>query len=145
MSTLLSLKLTAQQKPTKPNSQLARRQKLLGRLAQQIELAKAQINGTKYTATRLRSVKNAEGIRTQMETQVRVKNWWYTADNGKLALSVRYGTSILELAKNKYAIEVGTERDLVAVLETVRTATLNGELDNAMATASTKLRAAFGK
>jgi hypothetical protein len=63
----------------------------------------------------------------------------------KLALSVRYGTSILELAKNKYAIEVGTERDLVAVLETVRTATLNGELDNAMATASTKLRAAFGK
>jgi len=67
------------------------------------------------------------------------------ADNGKLALSVRYGTSILELAKNKYAIEVGTERDLVAVLETVRTATLNGELDNAMATASTKLRAAFGK
>ena len=39
MSMLLSLKLTAQQKPTKLNAQLARRQKLLGRLAQQIELA----------------------------------------------------------------------------------------------------------
>ena len=101
MSTLLSLKLTAQQKPTKPNAQLVRRNKLLQRITQQIELARAQLNGTKYTATRLRSVRNADGLRTQMETQVRVKNWWYTADNGKLALSVRYGTSILELAKNK--------------------------------------------
>ena len=145
MSTLLNLKLTAQQKPTQANSVVVRRQKLLGRLAQQIELARAQLSGTQYKATRLRSVKNAEGVRTQVEAQLRVKNWWYTADNGKLALSIRYGSSILELAKNKFAIEVGTEKDLIAVLETVRTATQNGELDTAITTAATKLRAAFGK
>lgn len=145
MSTLLNLKLTAQQKPTQANSVVVRRQKLLGRLAQQIELARAQLSGTQYKATRLRSVKNAEGVRTQVEAQVRVKNWWYTADNGKLAISIRYGSSILELAKNKFAIEVGTEKDLIAVLETVRTATQNGELDTAITTAATKLRAAFGK
>ena len=44
MSTLLNLKLTAQQKPTQANSVVVRRQKLLGRLAQQIELARAQFS-----------------------------------------------------------------------------------------------------
>ena len=46
----------------------------------------------------------------------RVKPWWFTAENGKLALHVRYGSRALELAKGKFAIEVASDRDLAATL-----------------------------
>jgi nucleoside-diphosphate-sugar epimerase len=48
-----------------------------------------------------------------VETPKRVKPWWFVTDAGKLALSVRYGTKVLELAKGKVAVEVGSEKDLV--------------------------------
>ena len=85
------------------------------------------------------------GIRRQVETNKRVKPWWFTADNGKLAVSVRYGSKLLELAKGKWAVEVGAEKELVPVLEVLKTAVLDGELDDAIETASNKLRSAFGK
>ena len=85
------------------------------------------------------------GIRRQVETNKRVKPWWFTADNGKLAVSVRYSSKLLELAKGKWAVEVGAEKELVPVLEVLKTAVLDGELDAAIETASNKLRSAFGK
>ena len=145
MSTLNTLKLTAQQKPTQPNAVQQRRNKLARRLGEQIEVAKALQNGLQYKPTKLRTVKDADGTRRQVEMAKRVKTWWFTADNGKLALSIRYGSSVLELAKNRYSIEVGTDKELVAILETVRTATLSGELDAAIVSAATKLREGFGK
>jgi len=51
---------------------------------------------------------------------------------------------VLELAKGKYAIEVGGEKDLVNVLEVVKTAVLGGELDAAIENAANKLRDGFG-
>jgi hypothetical protein len=68
-----------------------------------------------------------------------------TADNGKLALCVRYGTKILELAKGKYAIEVASDKDLLSTLETVKSAVLAGELDTTIDNAANKLRAGFAK
>ena len=47
-------------------------------------------------------------------------------------------------AKGKYAIEVGVEKELVNVLEVVKTAVLNGELDTAIENAANKLREGFG-
>lgn len=61
-----------------------------------------------------------------------------------MAISVRYGSKVLELAKGKYAIEVGGEKDLVNVLEVVKTAVLSGELDAAIENAANKLRDGFG-
>lgn len=58
-------------------------------------------------------VENDTGIRRQVEMPKRAKPWWFVTDTGKLALSVRYGTKVLELAKGKMAVEVGTEKDLV--------------------------------
>jgi hypothetical protein len=62
-----------------------------------------------------------------------------------LALSVRYGTKVLELAKGKFAIEVASTDELVNVLGVVRTATLEGELDAAIENAAKKLRSGFEK
>lgn len=146
MATLASLKLSGAVKPTHVPAVQLRRNKLAKRLWEQIELARAQQAGTTFAPTRLRSVRDTEtGIRRQVETNKRVKPWWFTADNGKLAVSVRYGTKLLELAKGKWAVEVGAEKELVPVLEVLKTAVLDGELDAAIETASNKLRSAFGK
>ena len=145
MSTLNALKLTATTKPTQVSAVQQSRNKLAKRVWEQIELAKAQQAGTQFVATKFRTVKDADGMRKTVETSKRVKAWWFTADNGKLAICVRYGSKVLELAKGKYAIEVGVEKELVNVLEVVKTAVLNGELDTAIDNAANKLRDVFGK
>ena len=145
MATLSTLKLTAQQKPTQMTAVQIRRNKLAKRLWEQIELAKAQQAGIQFAPTKFRTVVDSEtGLRKQVETNKRVKAWWFVADNGKLSLCVRYGTRVLELAKGKHAVEVGTEKDLVNVLEVIKTAVLAGELDAAIVTAADKLKAGFG-
>jgi hypothetical protein len=146
MAVLATLKLVNAKKSNSISPTQLRRNKLSRKLWEQIELARAQQAGTTFAPTRLRSVRDTEtGIRRQVETNKRVKPWWFTADNGKLAVSVRYGTKLLELAKGKWAVEVGAEKELVPVLEVLKTAVLDGELDAAMETASNKLRSAFGK
>lgn len=146
MTALAGLKLTAQQKPTYMTPIQVRRNKLAKRIWEQMELAKAQQAGTMFAPTKFRSVTDAEtGQRRQVETHKRVKAWWFTADNGKLALLVRYGTRVIELGKGKFAVEVGSEKELPAVLEVLKTAVLAGELDTAMEAASVKLRSGFSK
>jgi hypothetical protein len=122
-----------------------RRNKLAKRLWEQMELAKAQQTGTQFIATKFRTITDNEtGLRKQVETNKRVKAWWFVADSGKLSLSVRYGTKVLELAKGKYAVEVGADKDLVGVLDLIKKAVLAGELDTAIENAANKLREGFG-
>ena len=146
MATLASLKLTSAVKPTNVPAIQVRRNKLARRLWEQMELAKAQLAGEQFTVTKFRSVVEQDtGLRKQVEVQKRIKQWWFTADNGKLALSVRYGARLLELAKGKFAVEIASDKELVPTLDLIKAAVLNGELDAAIDTASTKLRAGFGK
>ena len=145
MSALNGLKLTAAQKPTNIPAVQQRRNKLVKRLWEQAELAKAAAAGTNYAAKKLKTITDADGVRKQVETSKRVKAWWFVADNGKLSLSVRYGTKVLELAKGKFAVEVGSEKDLAGVLDVIKAAVLAGELDAAIEGAANKLRAGFGK
>ena len=144
MATFATLKLSTALKPTHMPAVQMRRNKLAKRLWEQAELAKAQQAGTQFTTTKFRSIDDpTTGLRKQVEVAKRVKQWWFTADNGKLALSVRYGSKILELAKGKYAVEVASEKELVPTLEIIKAAVLAGELDTAIDAASNKLRAGF--
>jgi hypothetical protein len=144
MATLSTLKLSTAVKPTHMPAVQMRRNKLAKRLWEQSELAKAQQAGTQFTTTKFRSIDDpSTGLRKQVEVAKRVKQWWFTAENGKLALSVRYGSKILELAKGKYAVEVASEKELVPTLQIIKAAVLAGELDTAIDAASNKLRAGF--
>jgi hypothetical protein len=144
MATLSTLKLSTAVKPTHMPAVQMRRNKLAKRLWEQAELAKAQLAGTQFAPTKFRSISDpTTGLRKQVEVTKRVKQWWFTADNGKLALSVRYGARLLELAKGKYAVEVASEKELVPTLEIIKAAVLAGELDTAIDAASNKLRAGF--
>ena len=144
MATLATLKLSAAVKLTNIPAVQVRRNKLAKRLWEQTELAKAQQTGTQFTATKFRTVvENDTGLRKQVEVNKRIKQWWFTTDSGKLALSVRYGARLLELAKGKFAVELASEKELVPTLEIIKAAVLAGELDAAIDAASNKLRDGF--
>lgn len=120
-----------------------RREKLVGKLNEQIGLASAAIDGTEFQAKRLRVVVDAEGGRQRALVPARVKQWWWKATDGKLLFTVNYGSRALELAKGKSAVEVGTMQELVDALQSVRAAAEAGELDALMDSASSMLGAAF--
>jgi len=146
LSTLATLKLTDAKKPNHIPQVVQRRNKLAKRVWQQIELAKAQEQGTQFRVAKIKSYTETEtGMRKQVEQHVTVKPWWFTTQAGKLAISVRYGSCVLELAKGKYAVEVAHAKDLTATLDAIKTAVLAGELDAAIDAAATKLRAGFVK
>ena len=146
MATLATLKLSTAVKPTHMPAVQLRRNKLAKRLWEQAELAKAQQAGAQFFVTKFRSVvENDTGMRKQVEVNTRIKQWWFTTDSGKLALSVRYGARLLELAKGKFAVELASEKELVPTLEIIKAAVLAGELDAAMEIASVKLRNGFEK
>ena len=146
MATLGSRKLSAAQKATSVTGSQIRRAKMVKALNEQIALAKAQQNGDSFSVTKFRSIVDTEtGVRKLVESNKRVKQWWFATDNGKLAINVRYGARMLELARGKFAIEVASEKELVPTLEALKTIALSGELDAAIETASIKLREGFGK
>jgi hypothetical protein len=85
------------------------------------------------------------GLRRQVESTKRVKPWWFTADNGKLAMNVRYGARMIELAKGKSTVEIVNMDQLVPTLELIKRAVEEGELDAQIEVAAIKLREGFGK
>ena len=58
---------------------------------------------------------------------------------------MRYGSRVLELARGKWAVEVAQATDLTQTLDAIRAAVLAGELDGAIDSAATKLRAGFAR
>lgn len=143
MASLATLKLVAAKKPTFVPPVQARRNKLSLRLWEQIELAKAQRNGTVFAPTRTKTIRDEDGNSRTVERSRRIKQWWFISDAGKVCISIRYGARVLELGKGKTAIEVATPADLINALETVRSAVDAGELDGQLEAASTTLRGAF--
>lgn len=144
MSALASLKLVSAKRPQNLAPVVQRRNKLSNQLFEQIALAKSYAEGTQYAPTRMRTVKDKDtGERKTVEAIKRVKAWWFTAENGRVCLQVRYGTKVLELAKGKNSIEVGNGAELVAVLETVKKCVEAGELDAQIDAASAAVRERF--
>ena len=143
MTALSKLTLITATKPNALAPIVQKRNKLLKKLHEQIELATALAEGRNYTATKLRTVTDDAGNTKTVEQPKRIRQWWWTADNGKLCLTVRYGAKLLELAKGKTAIELASADELVAVLETVKAAVAAGELDAAITATSGAVRSSF--
>ena len=143
MTALSKLTLITATKPNALAPIVQKRNKLLKKLHEQIELATAQAEGRNYIATKLRTVTDDAGNTKTVEQPKRIRQWWWTADNGKLCLTVRYGAKLLELAKGKTAIELASADELVAVLETVKAAVAAGELDAAITATSGAVRSSF--
>ncbi len=145
MATLASLKLVTAKKPTQQPPVVHRRNKLSAKVFEQLQLARAQNDGTVFAPTRTKTVTNAEGNRIQITQPKRVKAWWFVSENGKCCVAIRYGSKVLELAKGKTAIEVASGAALIDALEAVNAAVIAGELDAQIEAASGQLRSSFVK
>jgi len=146
MSTLDSLKLTTAKKPTHIPAIVFRRNKLSNKLWEQIQLAKSQIDGSPFVVTKFKSIKDKEtGLRRQVEIPKRIREWWFRNDAGKVCVSVKYGTKVIELAKGKHSVEVENSQALVKALETIKSAVEQGELDAQIELASGALKLGFKK
>ena len=119
MSAFSGLKLVAAKRPQAATPAVVRRAKLAGQLDEQMELVRANAAGTTYAPMRVRSV--------------------------RVCLQVFYGTRILELAKGKNSIDVGSTAELLSALEVVKRAVEAGELDAHIEAASAAVRARFVK
>jgi len=142
---LAALKLTNNRQPSNATPESQRRIKLVKRLQEQAALARAAAVGERYAPEKTRWVRDENGEKQARTVQKRVKQWWFATDAGRLALTVRYGSAILELAKGKYSIDVADITQMPDTIAIVCDAVAAGELDTQIAAAATSLRRGFKK
>ena len=106
-----------------------RRNKLLEKIDEQILLA----TDDTYTPTKRVKTIDDDGNTRVIEKPKRVKRWWSVQTDGSVLLTVRYGARAIEFQKGKDAIEVESVDALPAMLNTVRNAVSDGELDELLA------------
>ena len=147
MAFLTNLKLVVSKKHQTVAPIVQRRNKLINKLHEQIELCEAQQAGKTYAPTRLKTYTNKQtGERMTVEATKRVKEWFWIGDSGKINLAIKYGAKTLPLnAKGANAIELKDGDELIATLKELKVATANGELDDAITKVSNATREAFGK
>ena len=146
MSALSSLKFVAAKRPTQMPAVQVRRNKLVGKLHHQLLLAKALSEGNQYTPIRLRTVKDRHtGQSKTVEMPIRVKSWWFVSDNGSVVLQVKYGSKVIDIQKGKNSIEIKDGNHLIEVLETIKNATIAGELDSQIENAANIVKSRFKK
>ncbi|MFN5099777.1 MAG: DUF6641 family protein [Burkholderiaceae bacterium] len=146
MAIIASLKVTNADRPRQQPAIVQRRNKLINALHDQLELARAEAEGREYLRTRRRHVKNpVTGEYAEAMVSRKPRAWYWTADDGKVYINLRYGTKVVEIAKGKSAIEVGDKKQLAPVIEALKQAVAAGEVDSQLTTASTNVSLQFAK
>ena len=146
MAIIASLKVTNTNRPRQQPVIVQRRNKLINARHDQLELARAEAEGREYLKTRRRHVKNAvTGEYAEAMVSRRPRAWFWTADDGKVYINLRYGTRVIEIAKGKSAVEVGERRQLVAVIEALKQAVAAGEVDQQLTVAGSEVYKRFLK
>ena len=125
MNSLKSLTFVPAPPKTPNNPMVFRRERLLQRLQEQLQLLK----DPSYAPVIKRWKKGEDGVKRPVDHIRRVKPWWRVDEKGFTVLTVRYGFKPLEFEKGKAAIAVGTVEKLESVLMTLIAATRSGELD----------------
>ena len=106
-----------------------RRNKLLEKIDEQSRL----VTDSTYTPTKRVTTTDVDGNTRVIEKPKRVKRWWSIQTDGSVLLTVRYGARAMEFEKGKDAIQVENVDALPAMLQTVRHAVADGELDDLLA------------
>ncbi len=146
MSGLNALKLVTSKRQQGNSPQFARRQKLCSKLDEQIQLAKAQQSGEAFAPVKIRTVKDeATGESRKIEVPKKLKPWWWTGENGKLCITVRYGARTLEIVEGKNAIETDSIADVITSLQVIRSAVDAGELDKRIEAVTKNVKNGFGE
>src|ERR1019366_3940105 len=128
MTQLKSLTFAQLPKLTAADPVIWRRNKLIVRLQQQVQLAQ----DPNFSLTRQKWVADETGVKQLRSLPKKVRPWWRTDPTGAVVLTVRYGAKPIEFAPGKAAIAVGKKEKLVSTLETVIAAVEASELDGVL-------------
>ena len=148
MTVLNNLKLVVGKRNVTVSPVVHRRNKLVAKLHEQLELCEAKQAGNTYAPKRLKTYTNKQtGERMTVETVKRVKEWFWVNADGKINLVLKYGSKTLVLNKKTKAncIELNSGDELIATLRSLKTDVLNGALDEAITEVSTATKLGFGK
>lgn len=147
MSVLTNLKLVTNKRTNSSNPIVHRRNKLLAKVQEQLDLCEAQRNQQTYAPKRIKTIVNKEtGERMTVETIKRVKEWFWIAENGKINLAIKYGARTLPLnKKGANAIELTNGTELIGTLHKLKEAVVAGEFDEAISDVSNETKSRFGK
>ena len=146
ISALSALKFVASKRQQGTSPTLARRQKFNTKLDEQIQLAKAEQAGTEFAPTRQRAIRDeATGETRKVQVPKKLKPWWWTADNGKTCITLRYGARVVEISEGKNAIETGGIAEVITSLQILKTAVDAGDLDAVLETLSGRDKASADK
>jgi len=69
--------------------------------------------------------------------------WFWTSEDGKIYLQIKYGKAAIELGKGKFSIQCNSIDDVVSNLATVEILINKGELDNILSSISKEIRSRF--
>jgi prophage DNA circulation protein len=116
----MELKFVAAKKPDTINTAVQRRQRLVRRLDQQINLIKSAVDGMLPRAS-----------------------WLWMDEKGAYFLPIKYGRHPIEMKKGMFAIQCKNAEEAMQALITVRSMVLNGEIDEQLAQASQNIRSRF--
>lgn len=116
----MELKFVAAKKPESVNATVQRRQRLVRRIDQQINLLQSAGDGV-----------------------IPRSSWLWMDDTGTYYLPVKYGRQPIELRKGMCAIQSESITHAADALAMIRTMVLNGEFDDQLAKASGEIRAKF--
>ncbi|WAJ69541.1 DUF6641 family protein [Catenovulum adriaticum] len=129
-SILSSLKVTARPKNPKTDLVMQRRERLLTKLNQQLDMAVAFINNEEYTVYKEKWRKDPEtGLSEKIRIPKRISPWFFQ-NNNTYYFQIRLANKPIEITKGCSAFEVGEKESLPAVIGKLIKATVAGELDS---------------
>ena len=131
MKHLSKLKLVAAQQRRALGKLEQRREKLIGKLEEQMALTQALLSGDRYQPLRKVWQTNAIGERVRIERPKRVRPWYWLNAAGCF-FSVYYGSKLIKLDGEMTAISMGDRSELPAAIQAVIEAVRAGELDEAI-------------
>lgn len=132
MSSLSKLTIKAVSRHSKLSPIEARRNKLLAGINEQMEVADAAMRGEQHAVTAPRWTKNEAGEKVRVQRQKVVRSWFFAQDGG-FYVQCKYGAKAISLSKDGNAVFVKQLAEVKPTLEMLRSATKNGELDEAVA------------
>ncbi len=143
LDSLNTFKFTDAKRPKNQPPIVQRRNKLISKLWEQLELAKAKHSGKDFVIKRYKNIKDLEGNIKSIEKPKRIKPWWFTSSTGALCINVFYGSKLLDLANGKTAVEATNLANVIEVLELLKREAEIGTFDAAIEAASLQLRSRF--
>jgi hypothetical protein len=129
-SILQALKIVTASKRKSLSPIQHRRSKLIAKIHEQINAVKARQSGDRYTVKLLRRIKDKEtGEVREILSERRVRESWWTGEEGHVFVELRYGVKPLEFSKGKNAVELNGINDVIPTFELLKQAVEAGEFD----------------